>query len=130
MEAEWGALTMHTSSLLITEPRTYANWWTFVPVIPPSREDLEYKILKRQWADHTMNCLSDKTGSWKLSSSRGFYVEHREDHIATILFHIWALFPDVGWVGKLLELWGIEHGNISRARWSYSWEQKRDRASR
>jgi len=80
--------------------------------------------------DHTMNCLSGSAGSWKLSSSRGFYVEGREDHITTVLFHIWALFPDFRWVGRLLDLWNVSHADILRARWSYSWEQKRDKASR
>jgi|GEM_PF-1962709 hypothetical protein len=121
---------IQVSSLLIDNPRTYANWWTFIPVLPSSRETLEYEILKRQWADHTMNCLSNKTGLWKLSSSRGFYVERREDHITTVLFHIWALFPDTKWVGRLLDLWQISHSRVTRARWSYSWEQKRDKASR
>lgn len=121
---------MEVSSLLFQSPKTYAKWWTFVPVLPASRDSHEYKMLRRQWADHTMNCLSVKDGILKLTSSRGFYVENREDHIMTVLFHIWAMFPDVSWVGPLLDLWGAPHGQLKRAAWSYSWEQKRDKASR
>jgi len=112
------------SSLLIDEPKTYSRWWTFVPVIPANRDDHSYHTLKRQWFDHTMNCVESVAARWKLKSSRGFYVEHREDHIATVLFHIWAAFPDVAWVGRLLDLWSVQHGEVRRARWSYSWEQR------
>lgn len=73
-----------------------------------------------------MNCLSNKTGSLKLASSRGFYVQKREDHITPVLFHIWAAFPDCSWGASLLDLWRISHGHIQRIRWSYSWEQKRE----
>ena len=115
---------MLENSLLIVKPKTYARWWTFVPVIPSSRNDHGYHALKRQWADHTMNCLSGGPGDWKLSSWRGFYVEQREDHIATVLFDIWAAFPDPSWVGPLLGLWGIAHREVRRVRWSFSWEQR------
>jgi hypothetical protein len=77
-----------------------------------------------------MNCLSNKSGAWKLSSSRGFYVHGREDHITSVLFHIWAAFPDCCWVHSLLDLWKVEHGTIKRVKWSYSWEQKRDLSRR
>jgi hypothetical protein len=112
------------SSLLIDKPKTYAHWWTFVPVIPASRHDHGYSALKRQWFDHTMNCLSGGPGDWKLKSSRGFYVQGHEDHIAPVLFHIWASFPDAAWVGPLLDLWDIAHGVVRRVQWSYSWEQR------
>lgn len=118
------------SSLLFDEPRTYLYWWTFIPVLPGSSEDPLYRVLKRLWADHTMNCLSNKSGAWKLASSRGFYVHGREDHITPVLFHIWAAFPDCCWVHSLLDLWKVEHGAIKRVKWSYSWEQKRDLSRR
>lgn len=71
-----------------------------------------------------MNCLKDVRGVWKLNSTRGFYVEQREDHISTVLFHLWTLFPFRNWVGRLLDLWFVPHGQISDARWCYSWEQR------
>jgi hypothetical protein len=118
------------NSLLIETPKTYAHWWTFVPVLPSGRNDPAYLVLKRQWCDHTMNCIAPVPGGWKLKSNRGFYVEPREDHIATVLFHIWAAFPDTSWVGPLLDLWDIAHGEVSRVRWSYSWEQKSEKSKR
>lgn len=118
------------SSLLIAEPKTYAYWWTFVPVMPADREDPAYAILKRQWADHTMNCLAPEGEGWRLKSNRGFYVEQREDHISTVLFHIWAAFPDASWVGPFLDLWDIPHGDVKGVRWSYSWEQRSEGAKR
>lgn len=122
-------MTDLTSSLLLTSPKTFLYWWTFVPVLPAGREDIAYKILKRQWADHTMNTVKWTGSTWRVGR-RGFYVGAREDHIATCLFHIWAAFPDPSWVETLLDLWHIPHGRIEAVRWSYSWEQKRDRQSR
>jgi hypothetical protein len=89
---------MENGSILSLNPKTYSHWWTFIPVLPIDRDHLEYKILRRQWADHTMNPLKYQGGFWKPNSSRGFYVEHREDHISTVLFHLWALFPS-NWPG-------------------------------
>jgi hypothetical protein len=121
---------MIRSSLLFEDPKTFLYWWTVIPVLPERQNDQQYVALKRLWADHTMNCLSNKDGSWKLASSRGFYVQKREDCITPALFQIWAAFPDCSWVGSLLDLWDVPHGKIKRARWSYSWEQKRDRSRR
>jgi hypothetical protein len=118
------------NSLLLTSPKTYLFWWTIIPSLPESRSDPQYQMLKRLWADHTMNCLSNKTGDWKLASSRGFYVQGREDHITPALFHIWAAFPDSSWVASLLDLWAIPHRHVRSAKWSYSWEQKRDLSRR
>jgi hypothetical protein len=118
------------SSLLFEDPKTYLFWWTIIPVLPESRDDPHYKMLKRLWADHTMNCLSKKTGTWRLASSRGFYVQRREDYITPALFHIWAAFPDCSWVISLLDAWKIPHGTVQRVNWSYSWEQKHDLSRR
>jgi hypothetical protein len=124
------AIETARSSLLFEDPKTYLYWWTVVPLLPESSNDQQYRVLKRLWADHTMNCLSNKNGAWKLASSRGFYVQKREDCITPVLFQIWAAFPDCTWVGSLLDLWDVPHGTIRRARWSYSWEQKRDKSRR
>jgi hypothetical protein len=118
---------MENSSLLISNPKTYSHWWTFIPALPPDRTGLEYKMLRRQWADHTMNPLKHQNGAWKPNSTRGFYIEHREDHISTVLFHLWALFPCNEWVGRLLDLWNVPHGNVFDTRWCYSWEERDDR---
>jgi hypothetical protein len=118
------------SSLLFEDPKTYLYWWTIIPVLPENQDDPHYKMLKRLWADHTMNCLSKKTGTWKLASSRGFYVQRREDYITPALFHIWAAFPDCTWVTSLLDSWEIPHGSVQRVKWSYSWEQKRHQSRR
>ncbi|MBX6322972.1 MAG: hypothetical protein IRY94_14175 [Rhodospirillaceae bacterium] len=73
-----------------------------------------------------MNPLVFRDGRWKPGSSRGFYIENREDHIATVLFQIWAMFDKPRWVAALLDECRIPHGRgISRARWSYSFEQRR-----
>jgi hypothetical protein len=117
------------SSLLVASPQTYLHWWTFVPVVPSGRDDVAYKVLKRQWADHTMNTLRRIGSDW-LPGARGMYVATREDHLTTCLFHIWAAFPDHSWVSALLSLWDISYGEVEKVRWSYSWEQKRDRQSR
>lgn len=118
------------SSLLIREPKTFAYWWTFVPVLPLDRNDINYHVLRRQWADHTMNCIGEGPGGWRLKSGRGFYVEGREDHVTPVLFHIWAAIPNPSWVGSLLALLNIPHSTVRRVRWSYSWEQRRDGAAR
>lgn len=99
-------------------------------MLPAGRDDPAYAVLKRQWADHTMNCIARDGEGWRLTSTRGFYVERREDHIATVLFHIWAALPDASWVGPFLDLWGVPHGGVRRVRWSYSWEQRSEGAKR
>ncbi len=113
------------SSLLFEKPRTYKYWWTFMPVLPRTREDHAYRMLKRQWADHTMNTLVRK-GDTLSPGSRGTYVEGREDHITPCLFQIWAAFPGTSWVSRMLSLWNVEpEGEVTAVRWSYSWEERR-----
>lgn len=118
------------SSLLIEKPKTYEFWWYCVPVLPAGRGDPAYEILKRQWCDHTMNCLGQDGRGWKLLSSRGFYVQDREDHVTIALFHVWAALPTQAWVGLLLDLWSVPHGRIQDANWSYSWEERPAQGSR
>jgi hypothetical protein len=113
------------TGILIETPRTYSHWWLCVPVLPADRLDPRYTVLRRLWADHTMNCVRADGKQWRLASTRGFYVEPREDHITPALFDIWAAMPDFRWVGPLLDLWGIPHGIVTRANWSYGWEQRR-----
>ncbi len=118
------------SSFLVEKPRTYRYWWTFIPVLPRSREDHAYAVLKRQWADHTMNTVRRDGEGW-LPGSRGAYVEGREDHITPALFQMWAAFPGSSWVPRLLALWRMAPvGDVTAVRWSYSWEQKRARGMR
>jgi len=113
------------SSFLTEKPKTYRYWWTFIPVLPRSREDHAYAVLKRQWADHTMNTIRREGEGWR-PGSRGTYVVGREDHITPVLFQIWAAFPDTSWVSQLLALWRIVPvGEVVAVRWSYSWEEKR-----
>lgn len=113
------------SSMLFEKPRTYKYWWTFVPVLPRTREDQAYGMLRRQWADHTMNTLIRK-GDRVVPGSRGMYVEGREDHITPCLFQIWAAFPGTAWVPRLLALWNVvPEGDVTAVRWSYSWEERR-----
>jgi hypothetical protein len=113
------------SSLLVSSPRTFSHWWTFVPVLPAGPDTHEYKVLKRQWADHTMNTLRPHNGEY-VPGNRGVYVETREDHITTCLFQIWASLPGYAWAASLLDLWNVPHGVIKNVRWSYSWAQKED----
>lgn len=113
------------SSLLFEKPRTYKYWWTFMPVLPGTREERAYGMLRRQWADHTMNTLIRK-GDKLAPGSRGAYVEGREDHITPCLFQIWAAFPGTTWVPRLLSLWNLEpEGDVTAVRWSFSWEERR-----
>lgn len=125
MKALHPNMSVAESSFLIDKPRTYRYWWTLVPVLPRSREDHGYAVLKRQWADHTMNTIRREGDAWRVGS-RGAYVEGREDHITPALFQIWAAFPGASWAARLLSLWGIvPEGDVTAVRWSYSWEQKR-----
>jgi hypothetical protein len=93
-------------------------------MIPARRADKRYKILRRVWADKTMNVIRQTPQGWKHASNRGSYVEGHEDYMTIALFEIWAAFPDAQWAERLLDAWGIAHGLVTRVNWSYEWAQR------
>ena len=111
------------SSLLTSSPKTYLYRWTFATCLPADKKSHAYAVLRRVWADHTMNTVK-RTDAGPVPGPRGAYVESREDHITTVLFQIWAAMPGVAFASTLLDLWDIPHGTISDIHWSYLWEQK------
>src|ERR1700730_4392170 len=94
---------MTGGSFVCRSPLTHLRWWTCVPVLPRSRDDLGYITLRRQWIDHTMNTFETISGGFK-PRGRGFYTETHEDHLATFLFHIFAMFEGAAWSGRLLDV--------------------------
>lgn len=89
-------------------------WWHGVSALPASPTDRAYFALRRVWGDHTM------------AGARGFYRLASEDHISTVLFHIWDLFPDFSWVASLVRASGGEAGRVKQSTWSYACEEKLD----
>lgn len=118
------------SSLVCELPRTHRYWWTCAPVMPRTRISIGYRTLRRQWADHTMNTFRIDGANIR-PNSRGFYTETREDHIATVLFHIFGMFEGSRWAADLLGLWNLPYeGEIEAVRWSYSFEETLDQHDR
>jgi len=116
--------------LLIDSPPTHARWWTCVTFLPAGPSDPRYGVLRRLWADHTMNAVKPVAGGWRIGNRGGFYVQGREDQLTPALFEIWSGIDGCGWTTDLLRTWGIPHGSIRRCNWSYGWEQRADLGSR
>jgi hypothetical protein len=57
-------------------------------------------------------------------SSRGFYVEGREDHLVPAFFENFTLLPDFQWLERVLDRLAVtRNGGIINASWSYSYSE-------
>jgi hypothetical protein len=61
-----------------------------------------------------------------MAGARGFYRLASEDHISTVLFQIWDLFPNFSWVASLVRASGGEARRVRQSSWSYACEEKLD----
>jgi len=70
-----------------------------------------------------MNTFKHLTGNAIAPKSPrgGFYVEDKEDHITTVLFQNWALYPNSFWLKPLLDACLIDSDSVSAVRWSYAY---------
>jgi hypothetical protein len=117
-------MTQNGPYLTVTPGKVHRYWWTCFPALPRRRDAQAYHALKRVWFDHTINTFEEVSpGEWR-RRARGFYTEGSEDHVAPVLFQNWALFPDTGWIGQLLERYQVQpQGPVHRVRWCPFFEQ-------
>ncbi len=110
-------------------PRKFHRfWWTCIPALPTARDSREDRMLRRVWADHTMNTLRLGADGSVTPNARSFYVEGNEDHVVPALFQTWAILPaPAAWAPDLLSALGVEAvGEVRTVRWSYLFEQPYD----
>lgn len=119
----------NSSAFLPGTKDVHRVWWTALPVLPPSRHDRFYPVLKRLWHDHTMNVVKSVAGTHEVRSGRCIYVAGREDHMSATLFHAFSAFS-LPAVERILTLWKVPYEGLLDAHWSYSFEEEYERGKR
>lgn len=118
--------SLNNMPYLILAPRkVHRFWWTCIPALPTKRGSYEDIMLRRIWADHTMNTLRVEANGNIRANSRSFYAEGTEDHVIPATFQTWAIISNLaGWIpGFLSALGAATQGAVRKVRWSYLFEQ-------
>lgn len=105
----------------------YRHWWAATPLLPSAKDDPEYPVLRRVWADQTASGVVKDNGRYRAKWPGSFYKFGSETNLTVTLFEIWGCLPDPQWVELLLHELGVDFVSpIKSAGWSYEFEEKSD----
>ncbi|NCO23014.1 MAG: hypothetical protein GW905_13775 [Rhodobacterales bacterium] len=91
------------------------SWWHFCGALPLSRDDHAYFVLRRVWADHTMQ-----------PPNRGYWARQTEDYVTLALFQPLACLSGTIWLDRLLEAAGLPPVSAAEIRFAFACEEVLD----
>ena len=90
------------------------SWWHYAGALPLGPKDHSYYVLRRIWADHTMQ------------PPRGYWSRRSEDYLTTVLFQPLACLHDSQWLDMLLTTTGLPSVHPVETRFAFSCEELLD----